>query len=125
MRLGLALRRPPALPTPLGRHLAVVDPLLVRRLVAQALLEGVAAGWARLLGSERGCRGQQQEVGQRTHRSGRIVEDDAQRVARARAHATDAVAHGDAVGAARALGRAVAGGEDHGLALAQRDHLRP
>ena len=50
-----------------------------------------------------------------------VVEDDAERVALARGDAADAVAEGDAVGAARAAGWAVAGGEDHDLAALEGD----
>ena len=39
-------------------------------------------------------------------------------------HAADAVAHGDAIGAARALGRTMMHREDHRLALCERHHLR-
>src|SRR5260370_16663380 len=47
----------------------------------------------------------------------RVVEDDAERVARAGEHAAHAVADGRAVEAAGALGRPVPRGEDHELAL--------
>ena len=53
----------------------------------------------------------------------RVVEDDAERVAVAGAHAAHAVAHVDAVDAARALHRAVVHREDHRLALPQRHDL--
>src|SRR5215470_18683936 len=54
----------------------------------------------------------------------RVVEDDPQRMAMAQAQAADAVAHVDAVGAARALHRPVMHGKDDALALAERDDLR-
>jgi len=51
------------------------------------------------------------------------VEDDAEAQALARAHSADAVAHGDAVGAARARHRPVAVREDDRLAALEDDDL--
>src|SRR5713101_1664077 len=53
----------------------------------------------------------------------RVVEDDAEGVARARAHPAHAVAHGGPVVVARPGDRPVAGSEDHQLALLRVDHL--
>ena len=50
--------------------------------------------------------------------SGRVVEDDAERGARAAAHPAHPVAEVDAVGSARALHGPFANGEDHAVALA-------
>ena len=51
------------------------------------------------------------------------MEDDADRVATTRAEPADAVAHVDAVGAARAFDGPVVDGKDHALALAERHDL--
>src|SRR5262245_22274989 len=55
--------------------------------------------------------------------SARVVEDDAERVARAGAYAADTVAHGDPVIPASTSRRAMARGEDHDLALRGGDRL--
>src|SRR5271169_5295698 len=52
-----------------------------------------------------------------------IMENDAEGVALAAAHTADAVAHGDAIGAADTVDRAMVHRKDHRLALAQRHHL--
>jgi hypothetical protein len=54
-----------------------------------------------------------------------VVEDDAERVARAAPHATHAVAHRRAIPAARALDGAVARREDDDLSLGGGDRLAP
>src|ERR1700676_3736554 len=55
--------------------------------------------------------------------SSRVMEDDAEREAFARAQAADAVAHGHAVDATAALHGPLVDGEDDAFALAQRHHL--
>ena len=55
--------------------------------------------------------------------SGGVMEDHAQGEALAAAHAADAVAQLDAIGAARALHGPVMDGEDHRLALSERHDL--
>src|SRR5579863_8274735 len=53
----------------------------------------------------------------------RVVEDDAERVTAAGAHAADAVAQIDPVDASRALDRPVVNGEQNRVALREGNHL--
>src|SRR4051812_28181448 len=57
--------------------------------------------------------------------SGRVVEDDAERVAPARSKRADAMPQLHAIGAARAPYRAGIDGEDRPIALPQLYHHRP
>ncbi len=57
--------------------------------------------------------------------SERIVEYDAQGMAMSRPNAAHAVPEVDSIDPPGALDRPVTNGEDHGVALAQRHHLRP
>ena len=55
----------------------------------------------------------------------RVVENDAQGVSATCMEATDAMAHGDAIGTARALHWSVVHGKDDGLTLLEGDDLYP